>query len=115
MEFLLSVGNDNDCVHDVELLENVELCGSNVLAGRAFGARSIRKYSSERGANYVIPPKNNVSDFRPVDWYLYKKRPLIECFFQKIKWFRKNATKYDKFDISFVVFVYLAAIAILLF
>lgn len=32
----------------------------------------------------------------PVDWHLYKERHLIECFFQKIKWFRRIATRYDK-------------------
>ena len=31
VKFLLSAGNDDDCVHAVELLENLELCGSNVL------------------------------------------------------------------------------------
>ena len=114
VEFLLSAGNDNDCVHAIELLENVELCGSNVLADRAYGARSIREYISEHGANYVIPPQSNVSNPWPVDWYLYKERHLIECFFQKIKWFRRIATRYDKLDASFLAFVYLAAIAILL-
>lgn len=32
----------------------------------------------------VIQPKNNVADSWPVDWYLYKERHLIECFFKKI-------------------------------
>ena len=73
VEFLLSAGNDNDCVHAVELLENVELCRSNVLADRAYGTRSIREYISEHGANYVIPPQSNVSNPWPVDWYLYKE------------------------------------------
>ena len=114
VEFLLSAGNDNDCVHAVELLENIELCGSNVLADRAYGAQSIREYISEHGANYVIPPKSNESNPWPVDWYLYKERHLIECFFQKIKWFRRIATRYDKLDASFLAFIYLAAIAILL-
>ena len=114
VEFLLSAGNDNDCVHAIELLENVELRGSNVLADRAYGAQSIREYISEHGANYVIPPKSNVSNPWPVDWYLYKERHLIECFFQKIKWFRRIATRYDMLDTSFLAFVHLAAIAILL-
>ena len=61
VKFLLSAGNDNDCVHAIELLENVELRGSNVLADRAYGAQSIREYISEHGANYVIPPQSNVS------------------------------------------------------
>ena len=83
VKFLLSAGNDNDCVHAIELLEKVELCGSNVLADRAYGARSIREYISKHGANYVIPPQSNVSNPWPVDWYLYKERHLVECFFQK--------------------------------
>ena len=83
MEFLLSAGNDNDCVRAVELLENIELCGSNVLADRAYGARSIREYLSEHGANYVIPPQSNMSNPWPIDWYPYKEWHLIECFSRK--------------------------------
>mgnify|MGYP000058268083 FL=1 len=114
VEFLLSAGNDHDSVHAMELLEKVQICGSNVLADRAYGARTIREYISEHGASYVIPPQSNVSEPWPVDWYLYKERHLVECFFQKIKWFRRIATRYDKLDASFLAFVYLAAIAILL-
>ena len=50
----------------------------------------------------------------PVDWSLYKERHLVESFFQKLKWFRRIATRYDKLDASFLAFVYIAAIAILL-
>ena len=89
MEFLLSAGNDKDCVHAVELLEEFELSGSNVLADRAYDARSIREYISEHRARYVISPQSNVSDPWTVDWHLCKARHLIECFFQKIKWFRR--------------------------
>ena len=70
--------------------------------------------SQRTGASCVIPPQSNVSDPRPVDWHLYKERHLVECFFQKIKWFRRIATRYDKSDASFLAFVYLASIAILL-
>ena len=114
MEFLLSAGNDHDSVHAVELLKKVRIGGSAVLADRAYGARTIREYISAHGASYVIPPQSNVSDPRPVDWHLYKERHLVECFFQKIKWFRRIATRYDKSDASFLAFVYLASIAILL-
>ena len=113
VKFLLSAGNDNDCVHAVELLENVELRGSNVLADRAYGARSIWEYISKHGMHYVIPPQSNVSNPWPLDWYLYKERHLVECFFQKIKWFCRIATRCDKLDASFLAFVCLAAIAIL--
>ena len=112
--FMLSAGNDHDSVHAVELLKKVEIGGSNVLADRAYGAKAIRAYISGQGASYVIPPQSNVSDPWPVDWWLYKERHLVECFFQKLKWFRRIATRYDKLDASFLAFVYLASIAILL-
>lgn len=112
--FLLSPGNDHDSVHAVELLRRIEISGSSVLADRAYGAQSIRTYISERGASYVIPPQSNISDPWPVDWHLYKERHLVECFFQKIKWFRRIAIRYDKLDASFLAFVHLASIAILL-
>ena len=112
--FLLSAGNDHDSVHAIELLGKVEISGSNVLADRAYGAQVIRTYILEHGASYVIPPQSNLSEPWPVDWHLYKERHLIECFFQKIKWFRRIATRYDKLDASFLAFVHLAAIAILL-
>ena len=114
VEFMLSAGNDHDSVHAVELLKKVEISGSNVLADCAYGAKTIRAYISEQGSSYVIPPQNNVSDPWPVDWCLYKERHLFECFFQKLKWFRRIATRYDKLDASFLAFVYIAAIAILL-
>lgn len=114
VEFLLSAGNDHDSVHAVELLEKVRIRGSAVLADRAYGARAMREYISAHGASYVIPPQSNVSDPWPVDWHLYKERHLVECFFQKIKWFRRIATRFDKSDASFLAFVYLASIAILL-
>jgi len=39
-------------------------------------------------------------------------RHFVECFFQKIKWFRRVATRYDKLDKPFLAFVYMAAIMI---
>jgi len=39
---------------------------------------------------------------------------LHQAIFQKLKWFRRIATRYDKLDASFLAFVYIAAITILL-
>ncbi len=112
--FLLSAGNDYDSTHAIPLMEQIEIRGSRILADRAYGTAAIRTYILEQEASYVIPPKSNALDPWPVDWYLYKERHLVECFFQKIKWFRRIATRYDKLDTSFLAFVYLAAITILL-
>ena len=96
IRFLLSPGNDHDSIHAAELLERVSVDDSTVLGDRAYGTQKIRGYLSEHGANYVIPPKDNSIDPWLTDWYLYKKCHLVKCFFQKIKWFRRIATRYDR-------------------
>ena len=58
VEFMLSAGNNNDAIHAVELLEKIEISGSNVLADRAYGAKAIRAYISKQEASYVIPPQS---------------------------------------------------------
>lgn len=88
--------------------------GSHVLADRAYRSKEIRSYIASQQAEYVIPPKINAQEPRDVDWWLYKERHLVECFFHKIKQFRRIATRYDKLTVSFLTFVYAAAIAILL-
>ena len=44
---------------------------------------------------------------------LYKERHLVECFFNKIKAFRRVATRYDKLASSFLAFVHVASIWLL--
>jgi transposase len=113
VEFFLSPGNDHDSTHAIELLDRVMMEGSHVLGDRAYDTDVILKYLEERGAIAVIPSKSNRLIQRECDWWLYKERHLVECFFQKLKWFRRVATRYDKSDDSFLGFVYLAAICIL--
>jgi len=110
--FLLSPGNDGDSAHAIELMNKTDIEGSNLLADKAYGTKEILAYIREYGATVVIPPKSNAKEPWPVDYWLYKERHLIECFFQKIKWFRRVATRYDKLDKSFLAFVYMAAIMI---
>ena len=98
LAFLLSSGNDHDSVHAIPLLKKFEIAGSNILGDKAYGAQKIRDYISEQNASYTIPPKENNPDPWFVDWHTYKERHLVECFFQKIKWFRRISTRYDKTD-----------------
>ena len=114
LAFMLSSGNDHDSVHAVSLLSQVNIERSNILGDKAYGAKAIREYIVSQEATYTIPPKSDVSDPWPIDWHTYRERHLVECFFQKLKWFRRIFTRYDKLDSSFLAFVYIGAIAILL-
>jgi hypothetical protein len=66
----------------------------------------------ETGSEVVIPPKRNRIIKRRYDTDLYKERNIIERFFNKLKQFRRVATRYDKLLANFMGFVKLAAIAI---
>ncbi len=92
------------------MLSHLKIANSNILADKAYGTTDIRKYISNQEANYVIPPKANAKEPWDYDIWLYKERHLIECFFNKIKAFRRVATRYDKLASSFLAFVYIASI-----
>lgn len=113
MYFQLSGGNIHDSVLAVEALQCVEIEGSNIIGDRAYGSIAIRTYVSEHQATYTISPKKNTKEPWAVDWWLYKERHLIECFFNQLKHFRPIATRYDKLAESYLAFVYVAAIFIL--
>lgn len=112
--FQLTSGNIHDSTVAVDILSHLDISGSTILADKAYGTNEILDYIQKQDADYVIPPKSNARNPWRCDWVLYKERHLVECFFLKLKQFRRVATRYDKLASSFLAFVYLAAIVILL-
>jgi len=113
--FQLSAGNVNDSTVAVNVLSHIDISDSNVLGDKAYGTNQILDYIQRQDSEYTIPPKSNAIRPWKCDWWTYKERHVVECFFQKLKWFRRVSTRYDKLDSVFLAFVYLASIAILLF
>ena len=111
--FQLSAGNVNDRTKAIDVLSHVGLSGSNVLGDKAYGTVGIRVYIASEGATYTIPPKSNTLNPWGCDFHVYKERHLVECFFNKLKHFRRVATRYDNLATSFMAFIYMAAILIL--
>jgi putative transposase len=94
-----------------------------LLAGHDFGAaigdkgfdsKKLIDYIESRGAQAVIPPRRNLRDQREFDRHLYKERNLVERFINRIKQFRRVATRYEKTARNFLAFVQVAAITVLL-
>lgn len=95
----LTGGQISDIAVVYELLGHVNVSASVVMADKAYGAAEFRiKINS--GAAYCIPPKSNTIEPWDVDWWQYKERSRVECFFQKIKNYRRIATRYDKLAVS---------------
>ena len=84
-----------------------------VIADKGYDADHLHDAILDTGAEPVILPRRHRR--RPHDYKaLYKERNLIERFFNRLKQFRRVATRYDKLLVNFRGFVQLASIAILL-
>ena len=93
----LSAGNRSDCDEAIPLLQQFgKIKGSNILGDRAYGAKKIRLYLTERCARYTIPPTKNLLHPWKYDRQTYKCRNVIERCFCRLKDFRRISTRYDK-------------------
>jgi transposase len=83
-----------------------------VIADKAYDADRLRVHIKARGAVANIP--NMIRRKKRFRWTkaLYRERNNVERFFNKLKQFRRIATRYDKLGASFLAFLQLAAVRI---
>ena len=81
-----------------------------VLADKGYDADYIMDAIEKMGALVVIPPKSNRKIQRDYDKDIYKERNMVERMFNKLKHFRKIATRYDKRADSFLAWIVIGAI-----
>ena len=108
----LSAGQASDGPQGRRLLKSMGATSREVflLMDRAYEGNATRSLAFALGFIPVVPPKSN----RLVPWDydkgLYKHRNQVERLFRRIKRFRRIFTRYDKLDIMFISFVFLALI-----
>jgi transposase len=112
VEFKLTPGQAADITKAEALLEGHDF--EVVLGDKGFDSQKLIDYIKSRGAEAVIPPRSNLKDQRAYDRHLYKERNLVERFINRIKQFRRVATRYEKTARNFLAFVQVAAITVLL-
>ena len=81
---------------------------------KAYDSNAIRAKLDAKGITPVIPPKANRLDLIVYDKERYKQRNKVERLFNKLKQFRRVATRYEKLKANFLAFVTLALIVIML-
>ena len=57
----------------------------------------------------MIPPKRNRKEQREIDLNLYADRNKVERFFNRLKHYRRIATRYEKTARNYLSMVYLAS------
>ena len=98
-------------VHDIRQAEALieGFACEKVLADKGYDLDKFREAIASKGAEAVIPPERSRKELIPYDKDVYQDRNLVERFFNKIKNFRRIATRYDKTALSFAAMLALAA------
>jgi len=108
LRFEITPGHWGDCPQARGLLEGLEGVG-HVIADAAYDADHLRAFIAEDlGATAQIKQNPTRSGTKAIDWTLYKERHLVECFFNKIKRFRRIALRCEKTVSSFRAFIAIA-------
>ena len=96
-------------MHDILQAEDLisGISFEHLLADKGYDANWLRTRIAEVGAEAVIPSSRSRSQAIPYDKYIYQDRNLVERFFNKIKHFRRIATRYEKTAVSFAAMLFL--------
>lgn len=106
VKFIVTPGEASDFNQAIPLLKDEN--PDYVLADRGYDSDKIVDYIRQMNATPVIPPKSNRLIQRDYDKIIYKDRNLIERLFNRLKQFRKIATRFEKVQINFEALIYLA-------
>ena len=110
IRFILTDGQAGDAPQAIPLLTGVE--ATWVIADKGYDSDKILSFIRWQGAIAVIPPKSNRKILREYDRELYKQRNLIERAFNKLKHWRRIATRYDRRGLYFLAALHLASAVI---
>jgi transposase len=83
--------------------------GRDLVADRGYDARAILEMVAAKGGTAHVPTSRDRKVQRTVAPHLYRRRNLVERFFNRLKHFRRVATRYDKHAVTFLAAVMLAA------
>ena len=100
VDFILTPGNNHDVTEAENLTKNLE--NTALIADKGYDSQDFIDSLKENNCEAIIPSKSNSKNPRVIDYDIYKERNLIERFFNKIKWFRRIFSRFDKTAISYI-------------
>jgi transposase len=109
VRFVLTGGERHDMSQAEALI--AELSPHYVVADKGYDSDPLRAQIRRQRATPVIPSRRGFRRRRH-DQTRYKLRNVVERFFNRIKHYRRVATRYDKTDRNYFGFICLAAIMV---
>jgi transposase len=107
LDFRLTGGQAADITQAEALLPEAPV--EAVVADKGYDADAFLSAVTARGAQAVIPPRKTRVVQRDYDRHRYKERHLIECFFGKIKHYRRIFSRFEKTATNYLSFLHLVA------
>lgn len=107
IRFALTGGQRHDITQANALIDS--LTARHIIADKGYDSNAFVDQIAEQGAQAIIPSKRNRKEERDYDRHIYKERHLIECFFGKLKQFRRVFSRFDKHLLAFLAFVSFAS------
>ncbi len=104
---VLTGGQTADVKMALDAMQGIK--ADRVIADKAYDAGWLLHYLDSEGIEAVIPPKRSRLEQRVIDYKAYKERNVIERTINKLKQYRRIATRYEKTALSFLALCYLAA------
>jgi transposase len=81
-----------------------------VVADKGYSSGPLRRYLRRRGIRYTIPRKDNETHRGKFDKQIYRERNRVERCFNRLKQFRRIATRYEKNAQNYLAMLTIAAI-----
>ena len=103
----LTPGNVRDVVEAPALVAAAR--GENFIADKGYDSNAVVDAIHAKNMKAVIPSREMRKAKRHMDTHLYKERHLVEFFFNRLKQYRRVATRYEKTARNFLGFVLVAS------
>ncbi len=107
VRLLLTAGQASEYGQANALIEGFD--ADYVLADKGYDSDEFVEVVERTGAVAVIPPRRNRKVQRNYDRELYKERNLVERLFQKLKQYRRIATRYEKLKRNYLSMLHLVS------
>jgi transposase len=108
LRFILTEGQRHDNQTAKALIEGFK--AEAILADKAYDNNDLRQAIADSGAEAVIPSTRSRKVPIAHDETAYKDRNRIERCFNRLKHFRRFATRYDRRASYYLAFIQLAAV-----
>lgn len=120
MTFVLTPGQRHDTVVFEPLMEQgaVNRPGpgrpkqrpERVVGDKGYSSQENRNYLRRRGISYTIPRKSNETRTGPFDKAIYRLRNRVERLINRLKQFRRIATRYEKLAENYLAMLHIGSI-----